>query len=90
MTRYVELLGEWTADQEFLVGDHFSVADLTACAILVPALAAVAIPGPPYPTFPPTLAERFAQLARLPGGRWVDRTYRTHRPGARTAALTAA
>ncbi len=83
LSHYVELLGDWTAGREFLVGDRFSVADLTACALLAPGICPDAIPGPaPYPAVSAAVREIFKAFAAEPGGAWVDRTYRAHRLGA--------
>ena len=61
---------------EYLVGDRFSVADLTAAALLYP----LVFPpeGPSVP--PPAGYERFrAPLADRPGYRWVEEMFRRHR-----------
>jgi len=62
-----------------LVGDRFSVADLTAAALLAPALTPpefpVAIPEPR----PRALREWNERWSAHPGGRWVLETYRRHR-----------
>jgi glutathione S-transferase len=69
---------------DYLVGDSFSVADLTAAALFYP----LVLPeGGPVPTDLPAPAgmERFrAPIEGRPGFRWVERTYARHRrpPGA--------
>jgi glutathione S-transferase len=66
----------------FLVGDCFTVADLTAAALFYPL---VRPPQFPYPTLqadndlPDSLREFVRSLARRPGGEWVAETYRVHR-----------
>jgi glutathione S-transferase len=62
----------------YLVGDSFSVADLTAASILMhPARPAeLQYPIPPYPR---TVADFFATLPRE-GLDWVRRMWREHRP----------
>jgi glutathione S-transferase len=63
----------------YLVGDAFSVADLTAAALFYPAARP---PEFPYPsvTDPPDSAREFLDsLARRPGGEWVTEMYRRHR-----------
>jgi glutathione S-transferase len=73
----------------YLVGDRFTVADLTAAALLYPV---VRPPEFPYPTVndPPGEAGRFLhQLAQLPAGRWVAEMYARHRAPAGTAAVSA-
>jgi glutathione S-transferase len=67
---------------DYLVGGAFTVADLTAAALLYP------IVGPPEgPELgePPPAYERFrAPLADRPGYRWVEEMFRRHRkPAAR-------
>jgi glutathione S-transferase len=66
-------------DGEFLVGDSFSVADLTAASLFYPV---VVPPEGPLPTDlprPPAL-ERFRQgLSDRRGYKWVEETFRKHR-----------
>jgi glutathione S-transferase len=62
---------------EYLVGDRFSVADLTAASLFYP----LALP-PEGPTLgdPPEGFQRFREpLQDRPGYRWVEETYRRHR-----------
>ena len=63
----------------YLVGDSFTVADLTAAALFYP----VARPPEfPYPsvTDPPGPAREFVDsLLERPGGQWVAEMYRRHR-----------
>ncbi len=72
-----ELLG----DREHLVGDRFTVADLTAAALLAPLLVP---PGLPYrdpdEPMPARMREVVEELRDRPAGRWVARTYARHRP----------
>ena len=70
---------------EFLVGDAFSVADLTAASLLYP------IVNPPegpavIPNGNPELEEFFGPLRERPGGRWIAETFARHRQPARQAA----
>jgi glutathione S-transferase len=63
---------------EFLVGDAFSVADLTAASLFYP------IVNPPegpsvLSAAPPRLEEVFAPLRERPGGRWIAETFRRYR-----------
>jgi glutathione S-transferase len=63
---------------EYLVGDAFSVADLTAASILYP----LVIPpeGPRALPVPPASFEAFrAPLKTRPGYHWVQETFRKHR-----------
>ena len=63
----------------YLVGDEFTVADLTAAALFYPVARP---PEYPYPsvTDPPASAREFLDpLARRPGGEWVSEMFRRHR-----------
>jgi glutathione S-transferase len=74
------------SDGEFLVGDSFSVADLTAAALFCPL---VLPPEGPVPadTPTPTGVQGFREgFAERPGYRWVEETYRRHRMAARPLA----
>lgn len=63
----------------YLVGDRFSVADLTAAAILAPIVAPAEHEYLPPPPVPASLRELRASLASHPGSEWVRDTYRRHR-----------
>lgn len=69
----------------YLVGDRFTVADLTAASLLYPV---VRPPQFPYPTVsnpPGDIGEYLDTLARRPAGRWVSEMYDRHRaPGTPT------
>lgn len=70
---------------DYLVGDSFSVADLTAASLLYPI---VSPPEGPQLPDPPEAYERFrAPLKDRPGYRWVEEMFRRHR--ARGAARRA-
>jgi glutathione S-transferase len=65
----------------FLVGESFTVADLTAAALFYPV---VLPPEYPYPLpaerdLPVSWREFFESLAERPGGRWVAEIYHRHR-----------
>jgi glutathione S-transferase len=65
----------------FLVGESFTVADLTAAALFYPV---VSPPEFPYPTvadheLPESMREFRGSLAERPGGKWVADTYHRHR-----------
>jgi glutathione S-transferase len=66
-------------DGEFLVGDQFSVADLTAASLFYPLV--VPPEGPLSPDLPrPPALDRFREsLSDRPGYRWVQDTFRKHR-----------
>ena len=70
-------------DGEFLVGDSFSVADLTAASLFYPlASPEVVPPEGPLPTDLPRASalERFREsLSDRRGYKWVEETFRKHR-----------
>lgn len=63
----------------YLVGDSFSVADLTAAALFYPVAMPPEYPYPMVPYLPPSAQEIIDSLARRPGGQWVAEMYRRHR-----------
>lgn len=63
---------------DHLVGDSFSVADLTAASLFTPIIRPPERPFLPEQTVPALLAFGDELMAR-PGGRWVLETYRRHR-----------
>jgi glutathione S-transferase len=69
----------------YLVGDAFSVADLTAAALLVPLLHPDEFPYR-LPPLVPALASWRAMVADRPGFRWAVEMYRRHR--GRSAEVT--
>ncbi len=61
---------------EYLVGERFSVADLTAASLLYP----LAFPPEGPPVKPPVGYEQFrAPLADRPGYGWIEEMFRRHR-----------
>jgi glutathione S-transferase len=61
----------------YLVGDSFTVADLTAASLFYPIVRPAE--GPPAPA-PPDAIERFREpLKERPGYRWVEEIFRKHR-----------
>jgi glutathione S-transferase len=70
----------------YLVGDSFSVADLTAAALFTPLIAP---PHRPYlpPTWPAAVQPLREELTARPGGVWIHEMYERHRQtGAATSA----
>ena len=69
--------------REFLVGERFSVADLTAAALFYPVVRPAEFPYPSPIEVPPQAEAFLEPLAARPGGQWVARTYaRFRRPAA--------
>jgi glutathione S-transferase len=62
----------------FLVGDAFSVADLSAASLFTPLLAPPERPYAPTITMPEVLELR-EELSARPGGEWVGEMYARHR-----------
>lgn len=85
---YLQLIEDLTAGTGYLVGDRFTVADLTAAALLAVIVCPEADPGPPLPALPAPLPEFRESVMARPAGVWIEHIYRTYRPGAR--ALTGA
>lgn len=81
------LIGERLDGRDHLVGDRFTIADLTAAALLAPLLSPPQLPHrTPSTVFPPRLAAIADALRELPAGRWVQRTYAEHRPASTEVA----
>jgi glutathione S-transferase len=78
MAETLDRLARDAAASDYLVGDRFSIADLTAAALLMPA---VEPPGGPAVALPrSTEAETWlARWADHPGAEWVREIYRRHR-----------
>ena len=64
--------------RDYLVGDAFSVADLTAAALLAPFIQPDELQYP-APEFPPSLIELRDEFRSHPAGQWVLEMYRRHR-----------
>src|SRR3954469_7651002 len=84
--RAMDRLEDEIEDSGYLVGDAFTVADLTAAALFTPLLAP---PERPYlpATVRPEIQELREELTARPGGRYVLEMYARHR--ARSAAPAA-
>jgi glutathione S-transferase len=63
----------------YLVGERFSVADLTAAALLSPVLMPAEFPYPLLTQLPESAARYRAALATHPAFEWAAGIYRTHR-----------
>lgn len=84
--RGLEFVAENAGPGGFLVGDRFSVADLTAASLLqlvsFPGGRAVELPSPR----PPAIEAWLARWADHPGTRWVEAMIREHRPASAEVA----
>ena len=65
---------------EYLVGDRFSVADLSVASLMYPLVNPPE--GPSVESLPPAFEEFRASLRERPGYRWVEQTFRRHRESA--------
>ena len=76
-------------DGEYLVGDRFSVADLTAASLFYPLVLPDEGPMPADRTSAAGF-ERFREpLDERPGYKWVEEMFRRHRKPAKISAATA-
>jgi glutathione S-transferase len=71
----------------YLVGDSFTVADLTAAALFYPVVLPPEFPYPMVARLPDSARDFLQSLAERPGGEWVAEMYRGHRRA--TAAVSA-
>jgi glutathione S-transferase len=63
----------------YLVGERFTVADLTAAALFYPVVRPPEFPYPSVADPPPAAREWLDPLRDRPGGEWVAEIYRRHR-----------
>lgn len=81
-----DFVAERSAATGYLVGERFSVADLTAAALLAPAADPLDSPmTKPHPR-PASLNEWHARWQDHPGAAWVREQYRKHRPASAAVA----
>jgi glutathione S-transferase len=74
---------------EFLVGDSFGVADLTAASLFYPVVGPDEGPLPADSPTPPRLEAFRREIDQRPGYIWVEETFRRHRyPAPALAAAT--
>lgn len=64
---------------EYLVGEEFTVADLSAAALFYPVVGPEGSPVPPGQPVPAAFEEFREPLKQRPGYLWVEETYRRHR-----------
>ncbi len=79
MVAAMDRLEQELGGNEFLVGDRFSVADLTAAALFYPVVLPAEFPYPTPSEVPPEAAAFLGPLAARPGGQWVSRMYTRYR-----------
>jgi glutathione S-transferase len=75
---------------EFLVGDSFSVADLTAASLFYPVVGPAEGPVSPDGPTPVAMQDFREELRERPGFIWVEAMFREHHRPARPAAASAA
>jgi glutathione S-transferase len=68
-------------DGDYLVGDRFSIADLTAASLFYPLALPPEFPytSPRFEDLPEGAREFIGQMRERPGARWVAEMYRRHR-----------
>jgi glutathione S-transferase len=74
---------------EYLVGEGFTVADLTAAALFYPLVAPDEGPLPDDTPRPPALESFRVELSGRPGFLWVEEMFRRHRHPAHAGAASA-
>ena len=73
---------------EYLAGESFSVADLTAASLFYPIVGPEGAPIPPGQPMPAGFEQFRESLSERPGFTWVEETFRRHRhPAARRPAV---
>ena len=75
----LDRLDQVVATQRFLVGDHFSRADLTVCALLAPFCAPGKTDRETERAFPPAVYALHVQHKERPFFQWVLENYRSLR-----------
>jgi glutathione S-transferase len=74
---------------DYLVGDSFSVADLTAASLFFPLVLPEEGPLPGNEPLPAGMESFSAPLRERPGYAWVEETFRRHRRPSGVLAATA-
>ncbi len=75
----LDFIAEQTAAEGYMVGDKFSVADLTAASLVMPTCFPPELPfniDPPYPT---EMDDWLSRWRDHPGTAWIRRMYYRHR-----------
>lgn len=79
----LDFIAESTAATGYFVGDAFTVADLTAAALLGPAIVVEHPDMKQAPNPPRALASLCSEWAAHPAMQWAQRIWRDHRPPSR-------
>jgi glutathione S-transferase len=68
-------------EKDYLVGDRFSIADLTAASLFYPLALPPEFPytSPTWEQLPEGAREFLGELRERPGAQWVGEMYRRHR-----------
>jgi len=82
----LDRLEDELGEDEYLVGDSFSVADLTAASLFYPLVVPEEGPLPADEPAPEGLERFRAPLEERRGFKWVEQTFRRHRRPAKVAA----
>jgi glutathione S-transferase len=75
----MDRLEEEIGPSGYLVGETFTIADLTAAALFYPIVRPPEFPYPSVADPPDSARELIEPLAQRPGGEWVTEMYRRHR-----------
>jgi glutathione S-transferase len=77
----LDTLEKELGDKDYLVGDSFSIADLTAASLFYPLALPPEFPyrSPTLDELPPGAREFLDELRDRPGAKWVGEMYRRHR-----------
>jgi glutathione S-transferase len=77
----LDTLEKELGDKEYLVGDSFSVADLTAASLFYPIALPPEFPytSPKWEQLPEGAREFLGEMRERPGAQWVGEMYRRHR-----------
>jgi glutathione S-transferase len=77
----LETLERELGDNEYLVGDSFSIADMTAASLFYPIALPPEFPytSPTWDQLPEGAREFLGEMRERPGAQWVGEMYRRHR-----------
>jgi glutathione S-transferase len=77
----LDLLEKELGDKDYLVGDSFSIADLTAASLFYPLALPPEFPytSPSFDDLPEGARDFIGSMRERPGAKWVGEMYRRHR-----------